>query len=101
MTGKMLSQTGQGGIDAHVTRTSREIIEQTCRRRRTVAPLGPPVVVKELHQAAVGAAEPAVGRQFNGGVASRSTAPCAKSTSAHASEGRRTASIGNNEEVRA
>jgi len=70
MPGKMLGQTGQSRIHPHVTRTRRRLIEQACRRFRSVASLGPPIIVEELHQAAVRAREPAAARQLNGGVAS-------------------------------
>jgi len=60
VTGKMLRQARQGRIDTNVTSRGRGIIEKPCGYRHPVAAYGTPVVVEELHQAAIRAAEPTV-----------------------------------------
>jgi hypothetical protein len=57
MAGEMLGQTGQCGVNTHVTGTAWRFVKQARGGGRPLPTLRSPVVVKELHQASVRAAE--------------------------------------------
>ena len=65
MAGKMLCQAGQGGIHPNVAGRWRRLVEKPRGNLHPVAAHSTPVVVEELHQAAIRAAEPSVGSKLN------------------------------------